>query len=118
MRPFRFVAAILLLTSFSASASSGRVRSEDEAIKITQDAIHRLHLTPLADQCRTIEVTENRYHYEVVVRELHTPACGGDPDTGPRMFNVRVRKRDRQLTSDAYDGVRYRLLDHSLPQTK
>lgn len=118
MKTFRYVAALLMLTSLSASALSTPVRTQDEAIKLTQDAIHKLDLTPLSDECRSIEATETRHYFELVVREKHTPTCGGDPDTGPRLFNVRVRKRDRQLTSDAYDGVRYRLLNHHLPPGK
>lgn len=43
-----------------------------------------------------IDVIEKPSYFELVVHERHTPACGGTPETGPRLFNVRVRKRDRR----------------------
>jgi hypothetical protein len=53
-----------------------------------------------------------------VVHERHTAACGGTPETGPRLFNVRVRKRDGQLTSDVYDGVSFQPVDHQSGQSR
>jgi hypothetical protein len=46
--------------------------------------------------------------------EGHTQGCGGTKETAPRLFSVRVRKRDGRLTSDAYDGVNYKPVDRAL----
>ena len=66
----------------------------------------------LNDECGLIDVIEKPSYFEILVRERHTQACGGSPETGPRLFSVRVRKQDGQLTSDVYDGISYMPLDH------
>jgi hypothetical protein len=110
MRRFHYLFALSVLAS--ASAFSAQVKNEDEAIRLAIDAIHKFHLTALSDECGLIDVIEKPSYFELVVHERHTPACGGTPETGPRLFNVRVRKRDGQLTSDVYDGVTFQLVDH------
>lgn len=109
---------LIALVAVSASAFAAKVTTEDEAIKLATEAIHKYHLTALKDDCGLIDVNDRRSRFDVVVRERHTPACGGDPQTQPRLFTVRVRKRDGQLTSDVYDGVNYRLVDHKLKSSK
>jgi hypothetical protein len=116
MRRFHYLFALSLLAS--ASALSAPVKTEDEAIRLTIDAIHKFHLTALSDECGLIDVIEKPSYFELVVHERHTPACGGTPETGPRLFNVRVRKRDGQLTSDVYDGVSFRPVDRKLGQAR
>jgi hypothetical protein len=112
MNPFHYLASLLFLAS--ASAFSGQVKTEDEAIKLATDAIHKFHLTTLKDECGLIDVVEKPSYFEIVVRERHTQSCGGSPETGPRLFNVRVRKSDGRLTSDVYDGTTYKPVDHKL----
>jgi hypothetical protein len=96
----------------AASAFSGEVKTEDEAIKLATDAIHKFQLTTLKDECGLIDVIEKPSHFEIVVHERHTQSCGGSSETAPRLFSVRVRKRDGRLTSDVYDGTNYRPVDH------
>jgi hypothetical protein len=110
------LAALLLLAS--ASASSVPVNTEDEAIRLATNAIRRFHLTTLKDECGLVDVVEKPSYFDIVVRERHTQHCGGTLDTRPRLFNVRVRKRDGQLTSDVYDGVSYKPVDHALGRTR
>lgn len=110
MKPFHCLASLLLLAS--TSAFCGQVNTEDDAIKLATDAIHKFHLTTLKDECGTIDVNEKPAYFELVVRERHTQNCRGSRETGPRLFTVRVRKRDGQLTSDVYDGTSYKPLDH------
>jgi len=98
----------------SVSAFSGQVKTEDGAVKLATDAIHKFHLTTLEDECGLIDVLEKPAYFEIVVRERHTPDCGGSLETAPRLFNVRVRKRDGRLTSDVYDGVSYKPVDRKL----
>ncbi len=116
MKPFHYLSALLFLAS--ASAFSGPIRSKDEAIKLATDAIHKFHLTTLKDECGLVDVIEKPSYFEIVVRERHTKNCGGTPETGPRLFNVRVRKHDGQLTSDVYDGTNYKPVDHKPVQSK
>ncbi|GAB2881718.1 hypothetical protein GCM10027277_58450 [Pseudoduganella ginsengisoli] len=102
----------------STAAFSGQVKTKDEAIVLAVEAIQKFHLTKLKDDCGSIAAVEKSSYFEIVVRERHTRLCGGTPDTGPRLFSVRVDKRDGRLTSDVYDGVNYRPVDHQPAQTK
>lgn len=72
----------------------------------------------LKDECGSIVAIEKSSCFEIIVRERHTQDCGGTPETGPRLFNVRVRKQDGRLTSDVYDGATYQLVDHKPVQAK
>lgn len=116
MKPFHFLSALLILASTSASA--GQVMTEEDALKLATDAIHKYHLTTLKDECGLADVIEKPSYFEVVVHERHTQSCGGAPETAPRLFNVRVRKRDGRLTSDVYDGVSYKPVDRELRPVK
>ncbi len=39
--------------------------------------------------------------YSVIFSERHSPECGGDPRTGPRLFSITVSSNG-QMTTDAY----------------
>jgi hypothetical protein len=110
MKPLHCFPAILFLVS--ASAFSGQIKTKDEAIKLAIDAIHKFRLTTVRDECGVIDVAEKPSYFEIIVRERHTQNCGGTLETGPRLFNVRVRKQDGRLTSDVYDGTNYQPVDH------
>jgi hypothetical protein len=116
MKPRHYFSALLFLAS--ASAIAGPIKTKDDAIKLAIGAIHKFHLTTLKDECGLIDVFERPSYFEIIVRERHTQNCGGTPETGPRLFNVRVRKQDGRLTSDVYDGTNYRPVDHKPVQTK
>jgi hypothetical protein len=110
------LSALLLLAA--TTALSGPITTEDEAIKLATDAIHKFQLTTLRDECGLVDVIERPSYFEIVVRERHTQKCGGTPETGPRLFSVRVRKHDGRLTSDVYDGTTYKPVDHKLVQAR
>jgi len=112
MRTLHCIAAIFFLTS--SPAWSEPVTSENTAIRLATNAIHKFHLTTLKDECGLLDVVDKPSYFDIVVRERHTEGCGGSAETGPRLFSVRVRKRDGRLTSDAYDGVSYKPVDHEL----
>ncbi len=116
MKSFHCLSALLFLAS--ASTFAGQVKTETEAIKLATGAIHKYHLTTLKDECGAIDVIDQSTYFELVVRERHTRDCGGTPETGPRLFNVRVNKRDGRLTTDAYDGTNFRPLDHKPASVK
>lgn len=112
MKPFHSLAALLFFVS--TLAFSRQIKTKDEAIKIAIDAIHKYRLTTLSDECGLADVIERPSYFEITVRERHTKECGGNPETGPRLFNVRVRKHDGQITSDVYDGTNYKPVNHQL----
>jgi hypothetical protein len=109
---------LIALIAIASSAFAAKVTTEDEAIRLATEAIHKYHLTTLKDDCGLIDVNDRHSRFDIVVRERHTAACDGDPETQPRLFTIRVRKRDGQLTSDVYDGVKYRLANHELGASK
>ena len=104
--------AILLSFLASALAFATPVKSENDAIKLVVDAIHKFHLMTLKDECSVLNIFDKSSYFDVVVRERHGDGCDVSPETAPRLFSVRVRKHDGRLTSDVYDGVRYRLVNH------
>jgi hypothetical protein len=116
MKPFHYLPSLLFLAS--TLAISGQVKTENDAIKLATNAIHKFHLTTLKDECGVVDVNEKPSYFEIVVRERHAQSCGGSPETGPRLFNVRVRKRDGRLTSDVYDGTTFKPIDHEPGQAK
>jgi hypothetical protein len=106
------LAVLLLACSVVFPVCAAEVRTEEQAVKLATEAISRYQLTTLKGDCGVIQVTSMRKRFDLVVRERHTAACGGDSETEPRLFTLRVRKRDGQITSDVYDHVTYRLVDH------
>lgn len=110
MKTLRYLTTALLFVSTLAYA--GQIRTKDEASRLAIAAIHKYGLTTLKDECGAIDVIDQPLYFEIMVRERHTQKCGGLSETGPRLFNVRVRKKDGQLTSDVYDGTNYKLVDH------
>lgn len=108
MRPVALLFATLLVAPLLAWADP--VHSEDEALRIAVRAIRVHRLTTLRDECGTLAVIERRSVFDVVVRERHVAGCGGDPETKPRLFTLRVRKHDGAISSDAGDGVHFRSL--------
>lgn len=115
MKTFRYLPALLL--SASTLAYPAQIKTKDEAVTVAAAAIRKFQLTTLKDDCGLIDVFEQASFFEIVVRERHTPDCGGTAETGPRLFNIRVRKRDGRLTSDVYDGTNYKPVDHKLQHT-
>jgi hypothetical protein len=58
----------------------------------------------LADECISYQFdgSSSREDFLVDVRENHgKPKCGGDPNTSPRLFTVRVSKRTGDMSTDA-----------------
>lgn len=111
MRILRYYLSALLFSA-SAAALAAPINTKEKAVKVSINAIRKFELTTLSDECGAIVVAEKPLYFEVVVRERHTQHCAGARETGPRLFNVRVRKRDGRLTSDVYDGISFLPVDH------
>lgn len=116
MKMLRWLIVVLGLAS--AVALAGPVTTEAQATKLALDAIHKYHLTTLRDECGVADISEHKLYFDVDVREVHNAECGGIPETQPRLFTIRVRKRDGRLTSDVYDGVTYQPVNHPLHEVK
>jgi len=110
MKSLHYLPVLLLVAA--TSAFCGQIKTKDDAIKLATDAIHKYRLTTIKDECGAIDVVEKPSYFEIVVRERHTQNCGGTQETGPRLFNMRIRKQDGRLTSDVYDGTNYKPVDH------
>lgn len=106
--------AAIILGGFVVACYAGGVSSEEAAAAIAGAAIDRYKLSTLSDDCVSLRAVEHHTRFDVDVHERHTPACGGDAETAPRLFTIRVRKIDGALTSDVYDHVDFKPLDHAL----
>lgn len=117
---FRWIPGVGLMVASLASAwvRAQPVHSKTDAILSTAAAVHRFELTSNTDECLRFNVTEKPTRYDIEVREHHGAGCGGSAATEPRLFTVRVRKQDGQLTSDAYDGVAFKPVDRRLPPAR
>lgn len=61
--------------------------------------IAETRLTTLPRECYAFEPDDSaRYRYSV--REVHNRRCGGDPNTAPRMFDVRLDPATGAVLSD------------------
>jgi hypothetical protein len=88
-----------------ASDSHESVQSvEDRTLITVSKAIREAHLTGRPDECLAYRFDSNPSGgaYLVEVRENHRRAsCGGDPQTQPRLFTVKVDKKTQQMSCDA-----------------
>ena len=78
------------------------VSSREEAITAAQSAVAAYRLTRLASDCLMFQIRDasQGQSYDVIVREKHDDACGGDLNTAPRLFTIQVAA-DGRLRSDA-----------------
>lgn len=114
MKIWRLLGALALSFAAACASAGTAVKSEAEAIQRVVGAIRTFELTTLSDQCWLMGVTERPARFDFEIRERHTPECGGDPLTKPRLFTVRIRKHDGRMTSDVYDSTTFRPLDRKL----
>lgn len=80
----------------SVPAANTPALSEAEQAKAThlaRAAIDKYKLTSLPQACLSFLPDEqDAAHYSVEVLENHTPACGGDPNTAPRVVTLLIDK--------------------------
>lgn len=88
----------------SASTPTAPALSEAEQAKaadIARTAIQKYKLTSLSLECLSfLADQEDATHYSVEVLENHTPACGGDPNTAPRVVTLLIDKNTGELQKD------------------
>ena len=89
----------------SSAAKESTEADEDKALLAVSAAIRKNHLVDQKpDQCLAYRVDSKSMKdaYVVEVRENHRhKECGGDPQTSPRLFTVRVAKATGDMTTDA-----------------
>ncbi len=76
--------------------------TEAAVIRKVMTAVLPLHVVPGPSQCLTFRLAETTAKfYDVQVRENHNPPeCHGDPETGPRVADVRVDRRTGRMKWD------------------
>ena len=83
-------------------AASRQVSGADEATLLVSAAIRSNRLTTLPDECLQYSVSTSEAEFVVEVRENHRrPECKGDPQTTPRLFDVRVDRNTGAMTTNA-----------------
>jgi hypothetical protein len=74
---------------------------QDKAIDLARTAVQQYKLTSLPLDCLSfLAAREDATHDSVEVLENHTPACGGDPNTAPRVVTLLIDKRTGALQKD------------------
>src|SRR5262249_23317166 len=83
--------------------SQGQQAQEDKIILDVANTIRRRQLTKLADDCLSYNLdSSEKEDYVVSVHENHRdPKCGGDPQTSPRLFSIRVNRKTGAMSTDA-----------------
>jgi hypothetical protein len=87
----------------SRASESDAQSLEDRTVLAVSKAIRKNKLTSRDDECLAYQFSPNtgKPYYVVDVRENHRDAkCGGDPNTSPRLFTVRVSKKTKEMWTD------------------
>jgi hypothetical protein len=90
-----------------AQAGTPAIKNDNDAAARAATLTHRYQLTSIPTQCLYFDTDDEGADYLVRVREKHSRECGGDPETSPTVFFMRLRKTDGHATTTAYgvDGA-------------
>ncbi|HEX5485459.1 MAG TPA: hypothetical protein VFX23_05640 [Limnobacter sp.] len=91
----------LSIATCSLGACAATVKSDDQAVDLAAKAVQKYQLTTLALECLYFDTEDEKTKYLVRVREKHNEKCGGDPETSPTLFFIRVNKKDGKLSTTA-----------------
>src|SRR5450432_3218808 len=84
-----------------AAPAAAAALSPEAAADLARRAVARHRLTRLAPACLAFEpAADGKGRYAVTVREVHNAACGGDPQTAPRLFTLSVGRQAVYLDDD------------------
>ncbi|CAJ0899716.1 hypothetical protein R20233_04399 [Ralstonia sp. LMG 32965] len=85
----------------TASAPAVSEAEQTKAVDLARAAIEKYKLTTLSQECLSFVVDRaDDTHNSVEVLENHTPACGGDPNTAPRVVTLLIDKNTGALQKD------------------
>ncbi len=78
------------------------IPSEPDIDAAVQQAIARNHLAQLSPNCLKLERSSEAEtpYLEIYVREKHDAQCGGDPETAPLLFTVRIDRKNHAMSTD------------------
>lgn len=84
------------------TSSTPVVKNPDLETSVHQ-AITRNHLTSLAPNCLQLERSSKHEtpYFEIYIREKHDEQCGGDPETAPLLFTVRIDRNNQAMSTNA-----------------
>lgn len=95
---------------FGARSSTDKPLDESAAVTLVDDAIVTNRLTTLPLHCLALSPSpDGLTGYLVTVRELHSKECGGDPNTSPRLFSIKVDGASKALKLEQIDGTEIKL---------
>jgi hypothetical protein len=84
-----------------ASAPAVSEAEQAKAVDLARAAIEKYKLTTLPQECLSFLVDRaDDTHNSVEVLENHTPACGGDPNTAPRVVTLLIDNNTGALQKD------------------
>ena len=85
----------------TASAPAVSEAEQTKAVDLARAAIEKYKLTTLSQECLSFVVDRaDDTHNSVEVLENHTPACGGDPNTAPRVVTLLIDRNTGALQKD------------------
>ena len=103
-RPSRLFAPIIALMAISLMAAqagpSHHLLNEDAALNQLLRALEhdQVYAHRISLDCVTFGTEETtRTYFQFVLRENHTPKCGGDPDISPVVDRYRVYRISRKI---------------------
>lgn len=91
------------LLAVSAHAQSASIKDGDAAAARAAAMTVQYRLTSIKTECLYFDTKDEGQDYLVRVREKHSKACGGAPETSPTLFFMRLRKSDGHATTTAYN---------------
>lgn len=82
-------------------AQQSVLSDEQRALRSAREAITTHALTTLSLDCVKLGIDSTSADgYELTAYEIHDAKCGGDPQTAPRLFSMRI-ERDGKIWTDA-----------------
>jgi hypothetical protein len=99
----RNILTLLLTLVVACAQGMPPIRNDGDAAVRAATITRQYHLTTLKTACLYFDTDDEGTYYLVRVREKHSRACGGDPDTSPTVFFMKLRKRDGHVTTTAYN---------------
>jgi hypothetical protein len=107
----RLIANVITILFFSVTAvqaePSKHSLNEDGALKLLLRTLQhdQVYAKRISLDCVTFDTEETtEAYFQFVLRENHTPKCGGDPDTSPVVDRYRVYRASGKI--ELYDAVK------------
>lgn len=95
---------ILSMAASAAMAQPQQKPSPPPELVLAVQAIQQHKLTSLSTKCLRFGISRQPVNPEIAeirVFEKHNAECGGDPQTQPRLFDMQVNKKTKQIWTDA-----------------